>query len=80
MTDVLIEKAQAYQRACYLVWLRRPNLPLDTPARTVGEELVIGDHIRSIPKLTKWFIDNGHTVPQRQDYPEPPWGIELPPE
>ena len=71
----VLERAKAYQCACYLVWLERPDIPLDTPPRDSGEELVIGEHIRSIGKLTQWFSANNHVLPQRQDYPEHPWGV-----
>ena len=73
--STILKKAEKYQIACYFVWLRRPDLPLDNPPRSKGEDIVIGVHIRNIPKLRKWFEKNGLIVPERQDYPFAPWGI-----
>jgi len=61
--DEIQSQTNNYLRACYLVWLERPNLPLDLPPREQGEEVVIGAHIRKIKKQKSWFKKHDLPLP-----------------
>ena len=75
-SELVLKRAERYQGACYLVWLRRPDMDLTAPARSQGEEIILGTHIRAIKRLIFWFKSNNLPLPELQEYPQPPYGID----
>ncbi|WP_127472511.1 hypothetical protein [Acinetobacter colistiniresistens] len=53
-----------YLTSCYFLWLERPTDPLDlSPAKSYGEDIVIGHHIKTVKRLRKWFKNNEFSQP-----------------
>lgn len=55
----IVKKQIEYLHSCYFLWLERPTDPLDlSPPKSYGEGIFIGDHIKTVKRLRRWFKKN----------------------
>jgi hypothetical protein len=60
----ILKREKEFKQACYLLWLERPTDPLDiSPAKNRAEELFIGQYIKKIKSLNRWFKRNELPIP-----------------